>query len=307
MFRWPGVPSPRADAHELADFTELLSWKQGSVSATTIVRDLGRLAENEYSEGVQEEEEIPRDVEDAFLEIERRIENSNGGYPFDFNASGTVLYPIQDAGDARYIAYKYMLLSTRLDMNKNKIHAGLDGTELLEGLAAVAARQYLGGRAESMIFGTSADSPDFPAKINFLCQKLEEGGGFVERSTNARRKKDDKLDVVAWTPFADRREGKLIAFGQCKTGTNWKYQVTQLQPDNFCSKWFRDRPAVNPVRMFFISEALSSVDWRNESVDAGLLFDRCRIIDYCNGLKGALLQSLEKWTTAASKATELAC
>ena len=59
MFRWPGVPSPRADTHELADFAELLSWRQGSASATTVVRDLGRLAENEYSEGVPEEEEIP--------------------------------------------------------------------------------------------------------------------------------------------------------------------------------------------------------------------------------------------------------
>ncbi|MDE2842677.1 MAG: hypothetical protein OXN21_04760 [Chloroflexota bacterium] len=291
--------------HELADFAELLSWKQGSASATTVVRDLGRLAENEYSEGVPEEEEIPRDVEDAFREIERRIEASNGGYPFEFNANGTVLYPIQSTDDARYLAYKYMLLSTRIDMKKSKIHAGLDGTELLERLAAVAARQYLGERAESMIFGTSEDSPDFPAKINLLCHRLEEGGGFVERGANARRMKDDKLDVVAWTPFADRREAKLIAFGQCKTGTNWISQVTQLQPDKFCSKWFQSQPAVNPVRMFFISEALSSVDWRNQSVDAGLLFDRCRIIDYCVGLDGAILQSLGNWTTAAAKATGL--
>ena len=305
MFRWPGVPSPRAYTHELADFAELLSWKQGAVSATTVGRDLGRLAENDYSEGVPEEEDIPQDVEDAFREIERRIEYSNGGYPFNFNTNGTVLYPIQGADNVRYLAYKYLLLSTRLDMNQNKIHAGIDGTELLEGLAAVTARQYLGGRAESMVFGTSEDAPDFPAKIDTLCHKLEEGGGFIARGASARRKKDDKLDVVAWTPFADRREAKLIAFGQCKTGTNWRFQVAQLQPDAFCSKWFQSQPVVNPVRMFFISEALPSVDWRNESVDAGLLFDRCRIIDYCDGLDDVLLQSLESWTTAAAKATGL--
>ena len=305
MFRWPGVPSPRADTHELGDFVELLSWRQGSVSATTVIQDLGRLAENEYSEGVPEEEEIPIEVEDAFREIERRIEASNGGYPFEFNANGTVLYPIRGSDEARNVVYKYMLLSTRLDMNKSRIHAGLDGTELLERLAAVVARQYLGGRAESMIFGTSEDSSDFPAKIDILCQMLEEGGGFVERGAGARRMKDDKLDVVAWTPFADRREGKLIAFGQCKTGTNWKSQVTQIQPDNFCSKWFRDQPTLIPVRMFFISEALSSVDWRNESVDAGLLFDRCRIVDFCSGLDSDLLLSLRHWTTAAAIATGL--
>ena len=88
MFRWPGVPSPRAYAHELADFAELLCWKGGSASATAVARDLGRLAENDYSEGVPEEEEIPGDVEGAFQEIERRIEASNGGYPFDLNRKG---------------------------------------------------------------------------------------------------------------------------------------------------------------------------------------------------------------------------
>lgn len=306
MFRWPGVPSSRADTHEIADFSELLSWRQGSASATTVVQDLGRLDENDYSEGVPEEDEIPHVVEDAFREIELRIEASNGGYPFAFNENGTVIYPIQ-GDDARFVAYKYLLLSTRLDMNMNRIHAGLDGTELLERLAAVAARHYLGERAESMIFGTSEDSSDFPTKINDLCQRLGEGDGFANRSANARRMKDDKLDVVAWTPFADRREAKLIAFGQCKTGTSWKNQVTQLQPDNFCSKWFQSQPLVNPVRMFFISEALSSVDWRNQSVDAGLLFDRCRIVDFCGGLENDLFLSLQEWTAAAAIATGLPC
>ena len=305
MFRWPGIPSSRADTHELADFAELLSWRDGSASATAVVQDLGKLDENDYSEGVPEEEEIPYVVEDAFREVERRIEASNGGYPFEFNANGTVIYPIQGAHDARYVVYKYLLLSTRLDMNRNRIHAGLDGTELLEQLSAVAARHYLGVRAESMIFGTSEDSPDFPTKVNILCQRLEEGGGFVQLGANPRRMKDDKLDVVAWIPFADRREAKLIAFGQCKTGTSWKTQVTQLQPDSFCKKWFRSQLAVNPVRMFFISESLSSIDWRNQSVDAGLLFDRCRIVDFCDRLDNDLLLRLGKWTTAAAIATGL--
>ena len=114
-------------------------------------------------------------------------------------------------------------------------------------------------------------------------------------------KKTTSFDVVAWKPFADRREAKLIVFGQCKTGTNWRPQVSQLQPDAFCSKWFQSQPVLNPVRMFFVSEALSSVDWRNESVDAGLLFDRCRIVDYCDDMSGELLQKLEKWTNRCCK------
>ena len=52
MFRWPGTPSPRADAHELADFAELSAWQEGSFSLTALSRTLGRLDENDHSNGV---------------------------------------------------------------------------------------------------------------------------------------------------------------------------------------------------------------------------------------------------------------
>ena len=305
MFRWPNVPSPRANAHEIADFAELLSWEQGSASATELAQALGRLGENEYSQGVPIEDEIPTDVEGAFQEIERRIEASNGGYPFDLNANGTALSFTRSLHNVKHLAYTYLLLATRLDMNRNKILEGIDGTGLLEEMAAETARQYFGARAESLVFGTSEQSADFPSKVDNLCGRLEEGGGFAQQPRGARLKKDDKLDVVAWKPFADRREAKLIAFGQCKTGTSWKTQLPELQPDAFCRKWFQSQPATNPVRMFFVAEALSSVNWRNESIDAGLLFDRCRIVDYCDDLSYDLLQRILSWTHAAAEATGL--
>ena len=305
MFKWPDGPSPRAPAHELADFAELVCWRHKTTSVTHLAQSLGRLAENDYSEGVPEEEEIPKDIEGAFQEIERRMWACGGGYPFDVGEKGNTLHVIQDSGSNKNLVYKYLLLATRLDMSNNRTHANIDGANLLEYLAAEAARQYLGDRAQSIVFGTAEDASDFPAKINSLCDSLEEGGGFVERGGSSRRKKDDKLDVVAWKPFIDRREGKLIAFGQCKTGTNWKDHVSQLQPAAFCSKWFHSQPILTPVRMFFVSEALSSVDWRNESVDAGLIFDRCRIIDFCHEISEDVLVKITAWTEAAAQSTEL--
>lgn len=32
MFKWPGLPSPRAPAHEVADFAELVCWRDGGTS-----------------------------------------------------------------------------------------------------------------------------------------------------------------------------------------------------------------------------------------------------------------------------------
>lgn len=305
MFKWPGVPSPRAPHHELSDFAELLCWQRGSVSIDELSHDLGRLAENDYTDGVPEEEEIPNDIESAFEEIGNRIVACNGGYPFEFVENGNVLRRIEFCGNNQHLVYRYLLLATRLNMTNNRTHEGIDGTSLLEHLSAMVARRYLGRRARSMIFGTSELAFNFPRKIQSLCNALGEGQGFSELAGTAAQVKDDKLDVVAWKPFSDQREGKLIAFGQCKTGTNWKSSVSQLQPDKFCNKWFKSQPVHTPVRMFFVSEALPSIDWRTNSIDAGLLFDRCRIVDYASNTDKTLTRNLLTWIKAASQATEL--
>ena len=304
MFKWPGAPSPRAPEHELADFAELICWQQGNTSMTALSQSLGRLDENDYSDGVPEEEDTSNDVEGAFSEIEKRAEACRGGYPFKIDDIGNSLHTARNIDSSKHIIYRYLLLATRMNMNDNRVHADTDGTLLFEKLASETSREYLGDRAESIVFGTADGASDFMGKVDDLCRKLREGGK-SRNSDGSRRQKDAKLDVVAWKPFTDQREGKLIAFGQCKTGTNWKGQVTQLQPDAFCSNWFESQPALTPIRMFFISEALSSVGWRNNAVNAGLLFDRCRIVDFSSEVSEQLLDQIAVWTDAAAKATGL--
>ena len=57
MLKWPGTPSPKASAHELADFVELNAWRDGHASTVSLARALGRIDENDYSEGVPEQDE----------------------------------------------------------------------------------------------------------------------------------------------------------------------------------------------------------------------------------------------------------
>ena len=310
MFKWPGVPSSRASVHELADFAELLCWQQGTASATDLSQTLGRLDENEYSDGVPEEEEIPGHLDSVFQEIELRTEACGGGYPFELDQKGNVLYIIQDLDMARFSIYKYLLLATRLNMGNdqgsNRGHAGMDGTKLLEELSAETSREYFGARAESMVFGTAVSGKGFPAKIKSLCRKIREGDGYVNRTQSSRQDaKDGKLDVVVWKHFSDGLSGKVIAFGQCKTGTNYQNTLTQLLPDTFCRKWIQSPLTQTPMRMFFVAEALHRGAWYNAASDAGLLFDRCRIVDYSNELSNKLLSRIDAWTEAAARANDL--
>ena len=157
-----------------------------------------------------------------------------------------------------------------------------------------------------MVFGTAVSANGgFPVRVNKLCNRMAEGGGFFNHNNTVPRQQDDKLDVVAWTPFSDRLPGQLIMFGQCKTGTYYKDQLTQLQPDAFCRNWLRTQPAVTPARAFFLAEALPRSRWRYSAVNAGVLFDRCRIVDFARDASADLLAKIRDWTEAAAIATGL--
>ena len=306
MFKWPGTLSAYASWHELSDFAELISWRDNSMSMIALLNEIGRLGENDYSGGVPEEDEQSVVVEEAYMEIERRYVACRDGYPFSIENQGYTLRVASDSGNDRYIIYKYLLLATRLYMNDNRVHAGIDGTLLFEELAAEVAREYFGNRAESLVFGTSAGANNFKDKVETLCNQLNEGGGYANHNSDQPNQNDGKLDVVVWKRFADRLPSKLIAFGQCKTGTHYKDSLTEIQPDSFCKKWLREPLAFTPVRMFFISEALARSNWYNSAVDAGLLFDRCRIVDFCDNISDEVMDKVRSWTQAAAAATNLA-
>ena len=302
MFKWPNIPLPQASLHELADYAELLCWKEGGTSVTALSRALGRIEENDYSDGVPEDEAVLDKAEQAYEEIERRQEVCKEGYPFVIGSGGETLQLSSYGNDIRHDVYKYLLLATRLNMKDNRCHAEIDGTQLFEKFAAEIARGYFGDRAKSLVFGTSSDDPNFEAKVNNLCNELGEGVEFASSDHTDSDVKDGKLDVVVWKPFTDALDGQLIGFGQCKTGTYYRDSLTYLQPEGFCRKWLMRSPGVLPIRMFFIAEALPlSVGYRrNLSVDAGLIFDRCRIIDYCSEIGEAIILSLRSWTGAAA-------
>ena len=300
MFKLPHPPSPQADLHELADFIELLSWDKGSASKREIVAFLGRVDDNDDNEGCDDDD----DENSAFLdevmnEIDRRATACGRGYPFQLDLEGTVLRHKAEDKQERAVLYRYLLLGTRLNMKDNRIHGGLDGSALLEEVSAHALQKYLGAaRAKSIVFGT-AKAGSFQDKVEVLCRDLCEGGGFRSLDAADVVANDDKLDAVAWVPFSDALPGQLIVFGQCKTGSNWDGLLTQLQPDVFIKKWMREPLVVDPVRAFCISEAADRSRWKGTCATAGILFDRCRLVDVCENMPADLLSRIENWTNTA--------
>lgn len=298
-FKLPNQPSPQADVHELADFAELWALKKGRVSVREILNFLGRIDENDFNQGCDDRDDENAELLDETMnEVERRAVACGSGYPFELNDVGTVLRHVDDHTD-RSIVYRYLLLSTRMNMKSDRSHAGIDGADLLEEISAFTIKNYLGvDRSQSRVFGT-ARVGGFKEKVEDLCTIIGEGGGFRHADPGGVDANDDKLDTVAWVPFSDGLPGKLIVFGQCKTGSSWDSQKTQLQPDAFIKLWMRDPFVVDPMRAFFVSEAADRSHWRRHGFYAGLFFDRCRIVDFSSSIDPTLSSQLTNWNQAA--------
>jgi len=302
-FMFPHAPSSKAGVQELADFAELRAWDHGSVSAREIVRALNQLDDNDHNVGCEDDEVENTDkMIDVFHELDRRSKACCGGYPFTIEYRDVLNHSTIEPEHAKQVLYRYLLLSTRLNMLKQAKHAKLNGTELFEEYSALVLESYLGGdAAKSLVFGTAAGS-NFGDKVIALSTMLREGGGYRSIDKSGSTANDGKLDAVAWIPFADQREGQLIVFTQCKTGTSWRGHVTQCQPIAFAKKWLRRGSfIVDPVRAFCVAEALDASTWQSLGCDAGIVFDRCRLIEFSGGVKGELLDSIKTWTQAAKK------
>lgn len=305
MYKLPhDIPSSNAKVEDLADYyeCECLKSEVEWVAFHNISREIRYQGDEIEVVGIMDEDDfLSNKLDEITAEIERRKLACKGKYPFQSGEKGYVLELNHSAGKQEIAVYNYLLLATRLNMGCDRVHKEIDGSLLFEELSAIIAQSYWGDRAESYVFGTAIKGK-FSEKVDELCFRMGEGDGFQNRNPSPPKAKDDNLDVAVWKSFQDEKVSKLIGFGQCKTGTSWSNHTTDLQPSDFCGKWMKNRPAVNPVCLFFISDSLPSNEWFTKAVDAGIVFDRYRIMDYLpSKLDDKLLENIESWVESAWK------
>ena len=243
------------------------------------------------AEGNGTEIEIFETILDKWVEVlshRARACGPAGAYPFDINRHGLELR------EGPSPAYLFQLM-----VSLGRSHAHHDGTTvytLFEELSAAAAARYLGDSKTAVVFGWPRRKlpKSFRDAVVALADLLREGKGCEERA-GLNRLKDDKLDVVAWREFPDRKPSKLILFGQCAVGRHWKNKIGELRPRKWCKVNFAGKIAVDPIPAFFVPRALSDQD----AYDAGqdqILLDRCRISALCSeGLDEQLYERLREW------------
>ena len=261
-----GLPFPSTDIHALADWVEV-----SCIFSTGGRCSLGDLSRQLKQSSVLEDENLDSDSLEADVvnELLNRANAASDSYPFTVDGSKVLLK--SDFED--FLPYTFCLCLSYFGDNR-RIGVRLFPRRLFEAISCLAAGSYLKG--ESVRFGSPRDTlpAGFDEAIGKLCLLIGEGGGLKERGF--RKGQDDTLDVVAWRDSPDKRPGKLLLFGQCASGKNWKEKASELQPPDFCDTWLINRP-ISIVKAFFVPCSVDSSDWALKSIRAGIIFDRCRI------------------------------
>jgi hypothetical protein len=259
-------PIEPSNGASLADWLEMLAVASGDGNSSS-----GDLEAWLTRSGINSPEEIERALADAMTELAGRQQASAAGFPFDFD--GAVLRLRRDAWRHRTTYLFAMALAAR-ERDKS---VGVVPERVFEDLAVGVAAAYVGGTA--VRFGapreTATLSPSIGRAVRDLCvTHIREG----EARPSSKRSGDGGVDVVAWRPHADGRSGKLIMFGACATGRNWREKLRELDPEKWFDKWLA-RPLTKPIaKAFFIPFRISSDEaWADLIIEVGIPFDRCRM------------------------------
>ena len=309
MIRIDTVPEATAPAEHHADFLELCTLRSGtgSISIQEFIRDLriGNATEviadsedrDEDYENDNEDESIAQTAFDELDERRRNFGQQAMFYPFELSETSISL---KEDGDESL----YTFLALLSWCGKDAGPRGIDGERIFEEICAKAAESYLGhhgdGRVRSIVFGFPRRvlPAGFSAALDDLCKQLGEGGSHRNGRPKLTDQKDGKLDVVAWVEFQDRRQGKLITFGQCATGRNWQEKISELPPpDRWCTHWMAETPSVLPIRSFFVPHRVERDRWLHSCTFGGLLYDRCRIASLASNAEDDLRLRWIKWSS----------
>ncbi len=231
----------------------------------------------------------------VFSELEQRALAAGNSYPFEIDGSVLSLKSNPD----EFLAYNFCLfLSYFRWSTKRNSEISINPWLLFEELAHIAAMQYING--EGIRFGTSrgvgkAEKAAFEQAITDLSQKMGEGKGFKKQKILAR--KDDKVDLIVWKNFEDKKTSKIVMFGQCAAGDDWTGKVSELQPSAFWRQWMLESRVSPHLRSFYIPHRIEPDEWDFYARKADILFDRCRVAYWAFRDNSAILANANyrKW------------
>lgn len=291
------LPSYNQETPDLADWLEMnaLVGKAGQASLDDLRTALKVAAAGQIQNASPEQRAIHLEgvISSVGGELESRSILARGAYPFKLRSSSLERRYLGQG--RRSSTYAFCLILSYIPWNKRKAK-GHFPERTFEEISCLVAQRYLGGK--SVRFGWPRVSSKLPSgfgqAVDELSKRVGEGDGY-DSAEATTVEKDGGLDVVAWRAI-DARSGKLLVFGACATGEDWRDKLTELQPIDFCDLYFRRNVSPYPTKAFFTPRIVPSQQWQNYSKRAGLIFDRCRVSAFVPELPSIKLHGdVQEW------------
>lgn len=262
------------DFDRAADFLELAAFfsNDGTVLTSELANSASIGASEDHADLQDEmengEEEL---VSGTVNRLNHRRRVLAGTYPFRIDEDGDILTCTleNDAfGQAAYILS--LVLSNLRSMSPvlDGSHLHPDDAEVrrlreyFQFFATAALAAEVHGDAWSFGFPRPDRSP-FLDKLRLIWHRL--GDGRVGRQTGAPgQPKDDRVDVFAARPHADRLPGYPLAAAQVATGRDAEQKSLKGHLDAFKSRWFATQPVTEFIAYMIVPFALADrrfVDW----------------------------------------------
>lgn len=272
----PTIPLPidSGDKIKLADWMEinaLVDTKDHSTSIEDLVSELKIINSEDQTE------ELKNDTSSELLQRIKKLKNI---YPFTYN--GILLKVKRQKSFNRRWTYIFCLLLSYIGVKGGvKIRVWKqDITKLFEEVAGMAAKEFISGKlAESKLleFGHprkswTPETKGFGKALEVLRNSI--GSGQIQKNPRTRWQKDAGLDIVAWRDFPDNRSTKIILFGQCAAGDDFRHKMHEIT----LFEGFFTMPHSH-IKSLFIPHEIDDTLWEDMTSYPylGILFDRSRI------------------------------
>jgi hypothetical protein len=217
----------------------------------------------------------------SVLEIigERRQLLGESGYPFELKTNSLVF------NGNEHHPYLALLALCQLPTVSSKAYK--KAPIAFEYLSLIAAKAHLGSRSRGWRFGWPRDNAAH-VKVSDATHELQRRAGSdidawhwrpipsLPADPNPRDLKDAGMDFVAWLPWLDLGPGQLHLVGQCACGEDWIWKKHDLDFSRLAN-WMQ-LPQPHPIRALFTPRHLPLPTLRDAASEAGLIFDRIRIV-----------------------------
>lgn len=287
------MPPMGATPEILCDWLELSAlFSEYGLSRIDALTAAEEQQEEEHEENIGEADRLKEQlVESIENEIQERIINCRGAYPFTLGEAGEELTLVEDWQEQQYSFYLVCLLTSHLTRNSLfdfDVPAEII-TRLRNGVFQTVSTLAMAGLASAANVTACAASVGWPRQrgeplLDVLRRAQRRGAGFVVRDQPGEytpgEEKDGGIDVIAWR-LEDRPPPSVFFYAQAASGHNWPGKPVSVHVRFFEDNYFDKKTLANISFATLIPfRELDVKMWIKENSTHHTLIDRTRISSY---------------------------